>query len=255
MAIQLHGNGVWANPFGALLGARRTVGFRRAEDSAEFLGLDLDLVFYDARHETLRLLDLLAVMGVPSSGTHLELPIRPADEAEAANVLRAAGVDPGRPLLGIHAGGRFEDRMWPPERFGELADTLAAERGFDVALTGNARDASVTAAVRAGMRTRAADLAGRLSPPGLVALVDRLALFVTNDTGPAHIAYARDTRSVTLFGASPPATWGPLDRTRHGVAEAERPCRPCGPEPCIRRIPVDAVLAIADAVLDEAAAA
>ncbi|NJN16990.1 MAG: glycosyltransferase family 9 protein [Oscillochloris sp.] len=45
--------------------------------------------------------------------------------------------------------------------------------------------------------------------PILGALIDRLDLLITNDSGPAHIAYARTTPCVTIFGSGDPARYGP----------------------------------------------
>jgi ADP-heptose:LPS heptosyltransferase len=51
-----------------------------------------------------------------------------------------------------------------------------------------------------------------------MALVARADIVVSNDTGPAHLAYALRTPSVTLFGPSTDVErWGPLDREQHAV--------------------------------------
>jgi ADP-heptose:LPS heptosyltransferase len=60
------------------------------------------------------------------------------------------------------------------------------------------------------------NLAG-LSIPVMGAVIARMSLLVTNDSGPAHIAYALGTPTVTLFGGTSPAMWGPLDASRHAI--------------------------------------
>jgi ADP-heptose:LPS heptosyltransferase len=52
--------------------------------------------------------------------------------------------------------------------------------------------------------------------------VARARVVVSNDTGPAHLAYALRTPSVTLFGPSTDADrWGPLNRRRHAVLRGD----------------------------------
>ena len=232
----------------------------RPGDAGAAFGLDAAVPWQAGRHEILRLLDVVAAIGAPAMGTHLELALRPSDRAAAAAALRRSGVarDEGRagraghargdaarhagaPLVGLHVGGQFEDRMWPPQRFAELARRLLAD-GCRVALTGAPADAARVAAVVAAA-PGVVDLGSGLRVPELAAVLERLDLYVSNDTGPAHLARAVDTPSITLMGAAPPAEWGPLDGTdRHRALEADDPCRPCGPEPCIARIPVAGVL-------------
>jgi ADP-heptose:LPS heptosyltransferase len=79
---------------------------------------------------------------------------------------------------------------------------------------------------------RSVNLAGRLSLPVMAAVIARLSVLVTNDSGPAHMAYALGTPSVTIFGGTDARRWGPKDRTRHLVVAREVPCRPCEGDRC-----------------------
>jgi ADP-heptose:LPS heptosyltransferase len=83
------------------------------------------------------------------------------------------------------------------------------------------------------------DLGGETELSTLIALVARASVVVSNDTGPAHLAYALRTPSVTLFGPSTDAgRWGPLDGERHAVLEGNP----------ISSIPVENVLRGAQAL-------
>jgi ADP-heptose:LPS heptosyltransferase len=247
LAIQAHGSGAGTNPFVGLLGARFTLGFIRNDDPPEVFGLDAALPYPTGIHERERVLRLLEVIGIPPAGRELELPFTEADRAEAARALAAAHVDLRRPIVAVHPAARFANRLWPAERFVAAARTLAAELDATVVVTGGPNDDPAVAAVAEGVG--GANLARRLSIPALAALYARTALLLTNDSGPAHVAYAVGTPSVTIFGSASPVDWAPLDRSRHAVVEAADACHPCIAEPCIRRVPVEAVVAAAREVL------
>src|SRR5437879_4939770 len=106
-------------------------------------------------------------------------------------------------------------------------------------------------------------LAGRTDLATMVAVVDRLALLVANDSAPMHIACARGVPVIAVFCATTPALgygpWGP----RAVVVEADLACRPCarhggrrcprGTEDCMRLVAPETVLAAARAALGRAA--
>ena len=87
----------------------------------------------------------------------------------------------------------------------------------------------------------------------LAAVLRRLALLVTPDTGPMHLAAAVGTPVVGIFGPSDPVRYAPLS-PRAAVVHADLWCRPCnrmrrpprrcsnGTPDCLARVGVDAVV-------------
>jgi ADP-heptose:LPS heptosyltransferase len=96
-------------------------------------------------------------------------------------------------------------------------------------VNGSADEVALTAAVCRAMRAAALDLAGRLSVGGLAALLARARLLVSNDTGPAHLARAVGTPTVTIFWVANARSFGPLATLGHRVATSWRMnCPQCG---------------------------
>ena len=88
-------------------------------------------------------------------------------------------------------------------------------RDYTAAITGNVKEKELTRRVAV---PGSLDLGGKTDLSTLIALVSRASVVVSNDTGPAHLAYALKTPSVTIFGPSTEIErWGPLDRGRHVV--------------------------------------
>jgi ADP-heptose:LPS heptosyltransferase len=105
------------------------------------------------------------------------------------------------------------------------------------------------------------DVVGRLDLPALMAILDRLDVLLTGDTGPMHLADAMGTPIVALFGPSAPERYGPR-HSPHRILRIDLPCSPCGrvrlpPVRCRGRVPecldgisADAVVAAATALLE-----
>ncbi len=216
LAIQMHGSGEITNPVAVLLGARHTAGFyvpgQFCPDSERFLP------YPSAAPEVHRHLKLMAFLGAPSRGDHLEFPIRSEDRAALAALVAPKRLQP-REYVCVHPGARAADRRWQPHAFARVADEAAA-LGLRVVLTGSDEERPLTAAVAASMRYQALDLAGRTSLGSLAALIERARALASNDTGVSHIAAALGVPSVVIFTASDPARWAPLDRRRHRAVTA-----------------------------------
>ena len=73
---------------------------------------------------------------------------------------------------------------------------------------------------------RLISLAGQLSIGGLAALLDEAAVFVTNDSGPMHLAAALGVPTIGLFGPETPVMYRPLG-PRARWLYAPPACSPC----------------------------
>lgn len=205
LAIQMQGTGVYSNPFTLLLGARTTAGFVRPGDSPGLL--DAALPYPHHVHEIHCVLALMHFLGAPSTGEELEFPLTQAELDEAGGLLEAWP----RPWIGIHPSARDQRRRWPLERFASLAEELKNRLGGTTVLLGDAEALPGSRLIKDRLNTPCLDLTSRLSLTMLGALIARLSVLVTNDSGPAHIAYALRARVVTIFGSSSgQQTNGPL---------------------------------------------
>jgi len=210
LAIQMHGSGPESNDFVAALGAPVSLGYSPASTPSP---LTMPVPYPgDDVHEARKWLGLVAHVGATGRPTP-ELPILPEEEAEAGEL--AAPLDRKRPIVALHAGSRDPARRWAPERFAALADQLWDTRDCQVILTGSRDDAETNALVLRACRAPVADLSGQTSIGALAALLGRVDLLVTNDSGPSHVAWARGVRSVILFGPTSPARWAPLHGGLH----------------------------------------
>lgn len=222
--MQLHGGGGNANPLVARLGARLTAG-SRAPGAAP---LDRTVPWTPYQHDVLRWLEVVDLVGAEPVRLQPRLAVTAADRHAAELALSAAGVHGAERLVALHPGATDARRRWPPQRLAAVANALAAD-GVRPVLLGGARDAGLTASVRAALRAPAADLSGALSLPGLIGVLERAALFVGNDSGPRHLAEAVGTATVGIFTKANLVDVAPLFRTRHRVLVSwASACAICG---------------------------
>ncbi|HWR98061.1 MAG TPA: lipopolysaccharide heptosyltransferase II [Candidatus Methanoperedens sp.] len=145
-------------------------------------------------------------------------------------------------------------KAWPAPRYRELARGLRDRAGCPVVIVGTASEHALGETVRAG-EGGVLNWCGATDLPGLVAVLARAALLVSNDSGAMHVAAALRRPQVALFGPTSPAWTAPLN-PRAAVLSLGLPCAPCfartcrwGHGDCLGKIAVDAVLAAALALL------
>lgn len=167
------------------------------------------------------------------------------------------------PLIGVHISGGRAIKQWPPERFADVARRLVETLDATIVLTGSGDDRSLVDSVsRMLPAEHVIDVAGHLDLLTLAAVLERLDLLITGDTGPMHLAVGVNTPVVAVFGPSAPVRYaprGPSDR----VVRVDLPCSPCnrirlpparcvGHTPdCLASISADRVFTAALSVLDE----
>jgi ADP-heptose:LPS heptosyltransferase len=218
LALQLHGGGANSNPFVLRLGARMTAGCV-AEGAPE---LDRWVRYVYWQGEVARYLELVGLVGAPPVTLEPRLAVTDPDLAEAARAVA------DNRLVVLHPGATDPRRRWPPASFAAVGDALA-DLGHRVAVTGTPSEAGVVAAVGGTMRHDALDLCGRLSLGGLVGLLRRAVLVVSNDSGPLHLAGAVGTPTVGIYWGGNLVNGAPPFRARHRPLPSFRTaCPACG---------------------------
>jgi heptosyltransferase II len=205
-------------------------------------------------HDVQRNLALAGPFGGSTGEPRLHVAVQPAAAARAASLLPEGS----GPLVGIAPGSVWATKRWTADGFAGVLRGLR-EQGARLVVLGAASERPIADEVVRLAGGGATVLAGRTDLATLVAVIDRLALLVANDSAPMHIACARDVPVVAVFCATTPALgYGPWGE-RSAVVEADLDCRPCarhggplcprGTEDCMRLIRPDAVLAAARALL------
>ena len=250
LALQMYGPNPSANEVTDLLGARRTGGF--FVPGTWDADLTTHLPYPCHEHELRRHLRLMRHLGAEPAGEALDFPVRAADRASAARLATEAGLR--TPYALVHPGATSPSRRWPARRFAEVSDALVA-RGLHVGVVGTSGERALVRRVLEGMRAPAVNLCGRTDLGTLAALVAGARLVVGNDSGPAHLAAAVGTRSVTAFLSGDPVRWA-HDAPEHRMARVQVKCNPCPhlscpiDHRCATRLRVSNVVAEVDAALD-----
>ncbi len=137
------------------------------------------------------------------------------------------------PLIGIGFGASFgAAKMWPAVRFALLADRLA-ELG-SVVLLGAESDREAEQKVLALTKSNPVSLVGETDIQTLAGVFSCLSLYITNDTGPMHLAAAIGTPVIALFGPTSPEETKPLAKNAEVIYHGAD-CAPCWKRSC----PVD----------------
>lgn len=169
---------------------------------------------------------LLHAAGIEARDRTLELFLTESDRTYARDIMERQGIDRNKLTVGVFPGAGWKLREWMPDRFAAIGDRLVREFGAQVAVFGGAHERQLGNYVVDQMTERATSFAGDHRIRQLAALIERCSLFLTNDTGPMHIAAAIGTPTVALFGPGNHIRFQPLEPI-HSTIRHEVPCSPC----------------------------
>lgn len=141
----------------------------------------------------------------------------------------------GGPWIGVNPGAFFGSaKRWLPERYSAVADIIARRTGARVVLLGGPQERSLAEAIAEGMRAQVRILVGETTLAELVGVLSHLRLFLTNDSGPMHVAAALGVPLVAVFGSTDWTETAPFGEAARLVRE-DTACAPC----LLRECPID----------------
>lgn len=136
-----------------------------------------------------------------------------------------------RPVLALCPGAEFgPSKRWPEQYYAQVANAKLAE-GWDVWISGSAKDMPTAELIMEQTQQRCVNLTGRAN---LVEAIDLLSLataVISNDSGLMHVAAAVKKPLVAIYGSTSTAFTPPLhDKAK--ILQLALPCQPCFKREC-----------------------
>ncbi len=174
---------------------------------------------------------LASPIGIKISDYTLSIPkISEIEDSISTRILEKEGVASKDVLIGfnVNVSDLSHERRWPMQSFKTLAEMLLNELDIKIVFIGTPMDIPYVSELihRVKDISRIVNLAGKTNLGELVGVLGRLSLFITNDSGPLHIATALSIPTVSFFGPETPTLYGPISGNNL-VFYKEIYCSPC----------------------------
>ncbi len=214
------------------VGAKNRVG-RNSDGKGFFLDVKVDDDLFGKVHEVDRKLLIAGALGAETKNTKQEFHVSKEDKEFINNWMADFGVDNNRTIVALQPGAFVPSRQWNSKGFVEIGRRLFQNYKAQIIITGGKND-NVAYQINNDLRNIQPILAVGLTLSRLGALLERVHLFVSNDTGPFHIADAINTPYVVLFGPENPFRYGPYDtKSNSRIIMGEKvSCSPCLKHTC-----------------------
>ena len=182
-----------------------------------------------------RNLDIIRQLGFQPRERKIKIELKKENTGFAEKYLAENFPDSTRPVIGFHAGAAKPANVWAPENFAELALRLAKKYNAYIYISEGPDDTvyvskfagllensdnSGTLKSESGVLMNDTPVIGRLSIQNCASVIQRLNLFVTNDTGIMHLASGVDTPLIALFGPARASDWGPIGEDKISIQSA-----------------------------------
>jgi heptosyltransferase-2 len=128
-------------------------------------------------------------------------------------------------IVGITPGvaETVKSRMWFEDRFALLADRIIKELNADVIFIDSPDNKKTVENIISMMKNRPIDASGNFSLYETFYLIKKCNVFISNDTGPMHIAAAQGCKTIGLFGPNTPVLWAPFGKGNISIYKTKLP--------------------------------
>jgi len=140
-----------------------------------------------------------------------------------------------KPMLGINAGATYGSaKRWYPERFAEVAKEFSDR--FDIIIFGGPGEVEMANEIESNLKSfhvhNYINIAGKTNIEELCANIAGCSLFITNDSGPMHVAAAYQVPTVAIFGPTKHKETCQWMNEKSELVRDEIECAPCMKREC-----------------------
>ncbi|MBN2479966.1 MAG: glycosyltransferase family 9 protein, partial [Parachlamydiales bacterium] len=168
-----------------------------------------------------------------STNTKPELTVLEEEKKQAKDILQKYGViNTKRKIIGINSLAAYGDaKCWPIGRYLEVAKKLSKEKDVFVVFIGDKKAQRVLEDnFFKNLPPNIINLAGKTDLNLLISIINEFDLFLTNDSGPMHIASALNIPIVAIFGSTCDILTGPYNGGE--IINKRVECSPCFKRQC-----------------------
>ena len=182
-------------------------------------------------HQVFYYLKILEGIGLKTSGDELYLKINDSDN-EYADEFVNKNVSPQQKIVGINPAATYGSaKQWFPERFARLADLICETYDYKIVIFGGPDDVELGKTISKMMYNQVLDLSGKTTLGQALAIISKLNLFITNDSGLMHVAAALKIPLIAIFGSTNPITTSPWS-SNSKIVRIPIDCSPCLKKEC-----------------------
>jgi len=140
-----------------------------------------------------------------------------------------------KPTLGINPGATYGSaKRWYPEEFAKIAINLAHK--YDIIIFGGPGETNIAGDIEHELInakvTNYKNVAGKTSIPELIEKIAGLNLFITNDSGPMHVAAAFKVKTYAIFGPTRFKETNQWHNPHEHLITKNLECAPCMKREC-----------------------
>ncbi len=140
-----------------------------------------------------------------------------------------------RPTLGINPGATYGSaKRWYPEKFAQVAKYFSKD--YDIVIFGGPTEVAMADEIQNILTSlhvsNVSNLAGKTDIKALCSHIGGLDLFITNDSGPMHIAAAYSVPTVAIFGPTRHKETSQWANPHSHIVRHDMECAPCMKREC-----------------------
>jgi len=140
-----------------------------------------------------------------------------------------------RLVFGINPGATYGSaKRWYPKEFAKVAIALAQD--YDIKIFGGPGETNIALDIENELKNAGVknykNLAGKTSVEELISQISQLDMFITNDSGPMHLAAAFQIPTIAIFGPTRHIETHQWQNNNEMLLRRDMPCAPCMKRVC-----------------------
>ncbi len=131
--------------------------------------------------------------------------------------------------IGLNPGATYGSaKRWYPKEFAKVADTLSKEYGYNIIIFGGPNEKEIAKEIEENLHIKNfINLAGKTSVKELIEKIGGLSGFITNDSGPMHVAAAYQVPTIAIFGPTNYKETSQWMNKKGIIVSKDLDCSPC----------------------------